>query len=32
MTNRHKMKLLAAILAAAGVLCAQETRRTISNP
>src|ERR1039457_1360666 len=32
MTSRRKMELLAAVLATAGVLCAQETRRTITNP
>src|ERR1039457_607653 len=32
MTSRRKMELLAAVLASAGVLCAQETRRTITNP
>jgi predicted DNA-binding protein with PD1-like motif len=32
MTSKRKMELLAAVLASAGVLCAQETRRTITNP
>jgi len=32
MTSKHKRKLLAAVLVTAGVLCAQETRRTITNP
>jgi predicted DNA-binding protein with PD1-like motif len=32
MTNKCNLKLLAAVLMTANVLCAQETRRTISNP
>lgn len=32
MTSKRNLKLLAAVLATAGVLCAQETRRTIMNP
>jgi predicted DNA-binding protein with PD1-like motif len=32
MTNRRRMELLAAMLATAAVLCAQETRRTVKNP
>ena len=32
MTSKRNLKLLAAVLASAGVLCAQETRRTIMNP
>jgi predicted DNA-binding protein with PD1-like motif len=32
MMSRRKMKLLAAILMTAGVLCGQETRRTVTNP
>ena len=31
MTSKRKMELLAAVLASAVVLCAQETRRTITN-
>jgi predicted DNA-binding protein with PD1-like motif len=32
MTSRRRMNLLAALLATAGVLCAQETRRVMKNP
>ena len=32
MTGRRKMEVLAAVLLTAGVLCAQETRRTVPNP
>jgi predicted DNA-binding protein with PD1-like motif len=32
MTGRRKMELLAAVLAAASVMCGQETRRAIKNP
>ena len=32
MTGRSKMEFLAAMLAAAGVMCGQETRRAIKNP
>jgi len=32
MTSKRKTKLLVAVLMTAGVLCAQETRRTITNP
>ena len=32
MTSERKMELLAAVLATAGVLCAQETRKTVTNP
>ena len=32
MTRMRKSSLIAAVLAAAGVLCAQQTRRVISNP
>jgi hypothetical protein len=32
MKSRRKMKLLAAILMTAGVLCGQETRKTVTNP
>ena len=32
MISRHRTKLLGAVLAAAGALCAQETRRTVKNP
>jgi predicted DNA-binding protein with PD1-like motif len=32
MTSRHSIRLLGAVLATAGMLCAQETRRTIKNP
>jgi len=32
MATRRTIEILAAILATAGVLCAQETRRTIKNP
>ena len=32
MTRQRKMELLAAVLAVAGVMCGQETRRVIKNP
>jgi predicted DNA-binding protein with PD1-like motif len=32
MTNRYVTKLLAVVLATAGLLCAQETRRIVPNP
>jgi predicted DNA-binding protein with PD1-like motif len=32
MTRRRKVEFLAAVLAAAGVMCGQETRRTIKSP
>lgn len=32
MTSRHITKLLGVALATAGLLCAQETRRTVKNP
>ncbi len=32
MASRHKVEFLTAVLATAGLLCAQETRRTIKNP
>jgi predicted DNA-binding protein with PD1-like motif len=32
MASRHKMVLLTAVLATTGLLCAQETRKTIKNP
>jgi predicted DNA-binding protein with PD1-like motif len=32
MRNKYKIKLLTSVLATAGVLCAQETRRAIKNP
>ena len=32
MTGRRKMEFLAAVLAVAGVMCGQETRRAIKNP
>ena len=32
MTSKRKMELLTAVLATAGVLCAQETRKTVTNP
>ena len=32
MTSMRKMELLTTVLATAGVLCAQETRKTVTNP
>ena len=32
MTSKRNLKLLAAVLATAGMLCAQETRTTVPNP
>jgi hypothetical protein len=32
MTSERKMELLTAVLATAGMLCAQETRKTVTNP
>ena len=32
MTNKPKLELLTAVLAPAGVLCSQETGKTLTNP
>ena len=32
MTSKRKMELLTAVLATAGMLCAQETRKAVTNP
>jgi predicted DNA-binding protein with PD1-like motif len=32
MKSKRRMELLTAVLATAGVLCAQETRKTVTNP
>ena len=32
MTSKRNLKLLAAVLATASMLCAQETRTTVPNP